>query len=362
MTTTRAPSPDAIVITSLGMQSSLGGAITACAAARASMSMARDLDDYDVVDEDGTEAPAKGHPVDSAAGFRGFAKLLSLGWGALEDLLARDDLRGLHPERTGIVLCLPDLGARRPANAPPLGWTAEDLCARLTELASLPIPESNWTGVTSGHAGVLHAVADAVAKLRAGRLERCLVGSVDSLLDPEALGWLLASGRLKTNDRPNGLSPGEAGVFFVLERFDQARRRDAVALATIAGVALGSEPHHALSEGPGSGEGLARVIDELYAATGPGSAWLLTDHNGESYRANELGMAMVRLAPKLPAISGARRWFPAASFGETGAASAALAVGLAARAFARGYAEAESAVVLASSDGPARGALRLKMA
>src|SRR3954462_2306499 len=114
------------------------------------MSMSRELDDFVVRDEDGAEEKAFGDPVQTANGFQGAAKLLCLAWPALEDLLQKDDLRALAPERTGLYLCLPDQASRRTddeqaSEAPaPKRSPGPRLCARLMQLSALALPQSQW--------------------------------------------------------------------------------------------------------------------------------------------------------------------------------------------------------------------------
>jgi 3-oxoacyl-[acyl-carrier-protein] synthase-1 len=361
---------DAIVITSLGMRSSLGDTVTACAAARAGMSAGQELGHFLVFDEDGVEEGAIGHPVLTAAGFQGAAKLLCLAWPALEDALQREDLRSFDHERTGLYICLTDPKSRRPPTGgngatpakpgPPFGDTS---CARLMRLAALGIPPSNWTFIANGHAGVVRAILEASTKLKAGHWHRCFIGGVDSLLDNSTLQYLQDARRLKTASKPDGLQPGEAGAFVVLERFDFARRRRAEILAVVAGGSVTANEGHADGEDRGDGAAdLAKAVLRLLEAAGAPTAeelWLISDHNGEHRRASELGNLIVNLSGKVPDIAARPLWFPAASFGDTGAASGAIAICMAARSFARGYPNGPSALILSSSDRGARGALRI---
>jgi 3-oxoacyl-[acyl-carrier-protein] synthase-1 len=349
-------SADSIVITGLGVCSSLGKSELACAAARAGISMPRELADAVLACRDGTEATLVGHPVAAAAGFRGLGKMVNLGLAALEDLLQTSDIRAEAPEKTGLHLCL-----RAPLAEAPID--GERLCAQLSTLASLALPQRNLGHLAEGHAGFVHAVNAVSERLRTGALHRCLVGGIDSLLDEPALESLIAAGRAKTPDRPDGLQPGEAGAFVLLERFDQAQRRGAPVIAIVGGASTAVEPDHAESERPCRGVGLTEAIAQLFnsaPAQSHPSFWLLSDLNGEHSRASELGHTLARASLRVPALGAAQRWYPAASFGDTGAASAALATCLGTRAFARGYAPAPMAVILSSSDREPRGALSLK--
>jgi 3-oxoacyl-[acyl-carrier-protein] synthase-1 len=344
---------DTIVITGIGMCSSLGNAVMACAAARAGVTMSRELPDFVITCNDGTDAVIVGNPVATAAGFRGMGKLLNLGMGALDDLLGQTDLRSQNLDKTGLYVCLRAPGPGDPPDG-------DRLCAELVALVSLPVPEANRSHVAEGHAGFVRAAGAASAKLRAGHLHRCLVGGVDSLLDQAVLEALIGSGRLKTPDKPDGLQPGEAGAFVLLERLDGARRREADILAVMAGSSLASEPDHAGSDRPCRGIGLTAALSPLLDDGAEGGLWLVSDHNGEHFRANELGSTRARAPAAFPALRAARPWYPAASFGDTGAASAAIAACMVARAFRRGYAPAASALILSSSEQEPRGALRFR--
>lgn len=359
-------SAETIVVTGIGMCSSLGNAVTACAAARAGLSMCRDLADVLITCRDGADAAVAGHAVDGAAGFRGRARLVCLGMAAFEDLLESNDLRSQNHEKTGVYLCLraPERGPAPDGGAPPASrLDGHRLCAQLAALASLPVPQSNWHHVEDGHAGFARAVIDASARLRAGSWHRCIVGGVDSLLDIDVLESLIRSGRVKTPDRPDGLQPGEAGALLLLERLDSARRRGANVMAYLEGASMSSEDNHSQSDRPCRGAGLTEAIARVLGASpshGRGDLWLVSDHNGEHARASEIGHTLVRASQDFPALGASRPWCPATSFGDTGAASAAVAACLVTRAFARGYAPAATALILSSSDREARGALLLK--
>ena len=72
------------------MRSSLGDDVTgSCAALRAGIVRACELPCATVINEDGTPEHPLGHPVESALGFRGAAKLLALVRPALQELHSR---------------------------------------------------------------------------------------------------------------------------------------------------------------------------------------------------------------------------------------------------------------------------------
>jgi 3-oxoacyl-[acyl-carrier-protein] synthase-1 len=316
------------------------------------------------MDEDGVEEKAFGHPVRTADGFQGAAKLLCLAWPALEDLLQRNDLRAFNPERTGLYLCLPNQGSRHVHGEESLEASKRSpgpgLCARLMKHTGLALPRSQWNHVDEGHAGVIRAISEASVRLRSGQWHRCLIGGVDSLLDPRSLEWLRQAGRLKTPTKPDGLQPGEAGAFVLIERFDAARQRNADVLAVVAGASLAAEAGDEQRGTSSNGAAFAEAVTRVLAAEGASvraDAWLISDHNGEHRRANELGSGLARISQGIPWLGGKSRWFPAASFGDTGAASCAVAICMAVRSFERRYAGGAAAIVVASSDGCECGAL-----
>jgi hypothetical protein len=89
------------------------------------------------------------------------------------------------------------------------------------------------------------------------------------------------------------------------------------------------------------------------------TAWIVTDHNGEAYRALDWGHALVRLGAIAPGFRSAPLLYPALSFGDTGAASGGVACCLVVEALARRWAPADAALVLSAADGPERTAVAL---
>ena len=140
-----------------------------------------------------------------------------------------------------------------------------------------------------------------------------------------------------------GMMPGEAAVFAVVE---PAGARPALGVLGTGGV--GHEPDHLYSGRPAMGRALSDAVPDL-----EGDVWPLTDANGESYRASEWGAAVQRSATLRASFENTT--YPAADVGDTGAAAPAVALAFALRAFARTYAPAPTALVLACDDLGARG-------
>ena len=113
------------------------------------------------------------------------------------------------------------------------------------------------------------------------------------------------------------------------------------------------------------GQGLFAALRQLATATGPvatGQAFFVLDRNGETSRANDWGHCLLRLTARMPGLLPAVQWDPAISLGDTGAAGGALGAQVAIRAFARRYAPGSCGIVMSTSEGGARAALRIEQA
>ncbi|WP_437566361.1 hypothetical protein [Sorangium sp. So ce542] len=334
--------PGPLAISALGAATCFGGMTTAAAAARAGLSRARDLPDLTYVDDKSKEStPASGSPIVGVTdGFEGAGRLGRMSALAVEELTSAADW--VHPRRLQCFLALPAM--------------AEDE-ARLVgqSLArALGAPADLVHVHALGHRGTGRALREAAEALRAGRCDHAVVGACDSWVDAVRLQQIADLGRLKTLNHPVGFTPGEAAVFLLLERPGAAGggRRSPDALLTDVREEI-EENNHAADK-PLTGRALARL---LLAALGQGDrGTLYLDLNGEEFRATDWGMALVR-AQSARALDGWAREMPAASFGDTGVASSILAAALATRAFARGYAVGDRALVIASGEGPERLAL-----
>jgi 3-oxoacyl-[acyl-carrier-protein] synthase-1 len=351
-------SPGAVV-TGISANTSLGDAVTTCAAVRARLARPLPLEAEAWTEEDGA-VPVTGHPVATVAGFQGEARLLALAVEPLSRLWQESKL-GASPE-VALLLALPDLQKRAQAAQTTLPQS-RSLVDRLASLAGLPAAGAWRRTFALGHAGFATAVDAALKLLAHGDVQTCIVGGVDTLCDEVAIEALTAQGQLKTDDNPVGLQPGEAAAFLLLERPETARQRGARTLARVSGVGIASQPQ--AEKEPPLGQGLLAALQLLLAATGPlapGGVFFVLDRNGETARANDWGYCLQRITGRIPGLLPAAQWDPATSLGDTGAASGALGAQLAIRAFARGYAPGVSGIVLSASESGARTALRLEQA
>jgi 3-oxoacyl-[acyl-carrier-protein] synthase-1 len=237
------------------------------------------------------------------------------------------------------------------------------LFQKLSNLVTLRIPEASLEIIDAGHAGVCSAIHTATQGLRAGVCDRYLVGGIDSFLNRESLGWLAENYLLKTEELASGMQPGEAGTFMILEKYRTACARKAPIGGVISATSVGCEQENLFVGPPSRGQGLLKVLSEVFTKMSKevsGARWIITDQNGEAYRACEWGNTLVRLLSNHPELQGAKIWFPAASFGDTGAASGGVGLALALRAFQRNFHVAKRALILSSSPWGERAALSIE--
>ncbi len=128
-------------------------------------------------------------------------------------------------------------------------------------------------------------------------------------------------------------------------------------MASVRSCAFAQDTRTLLDGAAAAGEGLAAAVKKSVACVSDVPIWLLIDHNGEAYRAADWAYALVRLIAQDYRFREAPVWYPAVSFGDTGAASGIAALGTVLSAFERDYAPAETAVICSSDDGPGRSAL-----
>jgi 3-oxoacyl-[acyl-carrier-protein] synthase-1 len=271
-------------------------------------------------------------------------RLVVMGRSALKEALSGlGDLRGA---RLDVLLALPEV---RPgftdANS---GWVAREighaLVPRPIELAA------------RGHAGALDALREAAQRIETGRAELCAVVGVDSYVTPDTVAWLDTANRIARKGNRDGFTPGEAGACVVVAN----RWLGFPALAALRGAHSAVEKitiHGAeevlglgLTEAIGGATASLRLPDEAIEC-------VYCDLNGERYRTEEWGFAILRTSRALRTV---QYEMTSTCIGDVGAAHGALGCILAARAWARGYANGPRALVWGSSEAGLRSAVVLE--
>lgn len=215
---------------------------------------------------------------------------------------------------------------------------------------------------TGGHAAGIAALCEASAYLSARPDALAVVLGVESGLSRESMLWLdmqsllhgARSGHQKrTHPEPYGRVPGEGAAAVALTGV--APR--SVTWTGLLGAAIADEPATHASAQVCTGTGLTRAArDAVEQAQRHGLERLssvMADLNGEPYRADQFGFAILRLVRVLSPQW--QRSLPALASGDLNAASSVAHVALAAYA-SRRQKTADAHLILASSDDPLRGA------
>ncbi|MBZ4422589.1 hypothetical protein [Myxococcus sp. RHSTA-1-4] len=307
----------------------------ACAAIHAGVSRPRPVSELRVVDPESQEDIAlQGHPIQGyTEGFSLLGRWMRLARGCVRDLVSSSlgaeagDRR--FWEATGLtvavmppddVVLLTDEGQGR-------AYLQDEFLLPLCSALELPISSRNVELLPVGHAGTALAVEQGLRRFSMRELERLLIVAVDSYIDPLRLAELMEEGRLKTEEQPVGLIPGEAGVALLLEAEPSARRRNAPISGRVVAVSTGREPKERprIQRGSALADCVQRALDGM-SPSSPFRGGVYSDLNGETWRAQEWGRARVRLGQRLeePQLH-----LPCNSVGDVGAASGALGVCLA---------------------------------
>lgn len=289
------------------------------------------------------------------AGF-GVERWAALAQAALQDLNAQCPA-ALAAGRIVLWLVLPQ--AARPGV--PAG-----LAAHLAQVCRAgPFTLHRGNVAYGGHAAAVHALQDAGQALRDQRCEAALVLALDSWLHPDALQWLEGEGLLHAAGRrhssgmqrnPYGRIPAEGAAAVLLSAQPGGWCR-------LAGLGLADEAIVRTDTRPCTGlaqtQAAQRALQGLQSLSeGTRIAQLVSDMNGEAYRADQFGFTALRIAPHLRA--GWQQSAPALVTGDLGTATSLTHVALCAHALRESSGEdAAPALLLSGSDDALRAAVLL---
>jgi 3-oxoacyl-[acyl-carrier-protein] synthase-1 len=380
-------------ITGAGLVTALGfGASGTCAGLCTGVSLPREIV-RSIPDDEALDAPevsAAGYPVhDFAEGFFQTGAWVRLASGAVEDLIHRAELPAPPGDlwsSTVLAGVIPLVTAER------FLWTLDNAPEAPQEAFLEPLAELTpglstsgafWSA--AGHVSLAAALLQVERALGARSADRFLLVGADSFVDDWSLAFLTGAQRLKNPDHPTGMMPGEAGAALLVESETATRLRRAEILGFVEAVAVagpiprpapapeknaGSKEEEEEEEeeetgddeggwlppaAPALGRNIALAIRQVLPRSGgPWRGDLYLDLNGEYWRAEAWGHATVHLAGE---IDPARTLIVAESLGETGAASAPIALTWALWNFGRD--RTQSALVVSVGEDGAVGAIRL---
>lgn len=272
---------------------------------------------------------------------------------ALDEALGQLAATGLTPRRCTVVLVVPQ---PRPGLPTDLG---------VEMVGRVAARHGPWAGVQhleGGHAGGLVALQAVRDALERGEADAGIVAAVESWLAPETLEALEADEQLHEAGAPKnpwGFVPGEgAAAVAVLHRVSQGRA-GTVSHAALGTIGCATEPCRIKTRTVCVGAGLTQAIRAAVAAPARAATIsdLYSDMNGEPYRADEYGFAILRTAEHC--ADGMTCHTPADCLGDLGAASALALTTLAAAGLRRGLGGSGDRLIASSSEDGTRAAARL---
>lgn len=220
-------------------------------------------------------------------------------------------------------------------------------------IKELPIkPDEPRCGMLdTGHEGGLAALGYAVDLLRNDAIPACLIGGVDCYKDIDTLHWIESLGRLKKADQPHGFLPGEGSGFILVCSKKIATYYQLKGFCEIMQIGRAIEPKPWYLNNPTIGEGLTKALQQvlkLEGSKGYKADVTYSDLNGESWRADEWGYAYLRTAKYHGEPLDIKH--PADCWGDVGAASGTLLVGVACDEFSRHRHAKKTALIWSASD------------
>lgn len=241
-------------------------------------------------------------------------RLTALATSALQEVL--NLLPGSAKDKLPVYLGLPELGP----------WFkmqhADSICRRLSAAVAEEC-EIQVAAITEGNAAGVIGLEQAVKVIGSGKCECCIVGGVDSFIDPDILEFLDSSGELQSTSNRWGFPPGEGACMLAVSSLTFARRHGLRILAFLVSAVTTIETKRIHTESICLGEGLAEAFALAASRVGAQIGRQYCDINGERYREHEFSYAILRV-PANTFKDALDYLAPADCWGHTGAATAPL--------------------------------------
>lgn len=246
-----------------------------------------------------------------------------------------------------------------PEERPNVTYVPTDLLiANLVSQKDLPLNTDLVRCIDTGRAGGIQGLELAQHYLALQKADFVLLGGSDSHWDASRRGELDKEGRLLAPTRQDGFAPGEGAGFLLLTRHpEKAMARDQYIVA-LSQPGSSQEPGHSYSKEPYRGDGLDQAFKKaLSGYVGVAIRTIYSSMNGESHWAKEYGVAYLRSKDSFH--DPAKIEHPADCYGDLGAATGPVLIGLAAANLLKQPGPATH-LVYSSSDGAPRAAVRVE--
>ncbi len=214
--------------------------------------------------------------------------------------------------------------------------------------------------ITKGHSAGLMAFESASQEIIKRTCEFCLIGGVDSYIDPDTLDWLEDNEQVHMPVNAWGFIPGEASSFCLLCSQDTADKYNLPVKARLIAISTALEENRIKTETVCIGQGLTHAVRNCLKKLPPDCRidYTICDQNGEAYRADEFGFMLARLSEYF--VDSSDYMAPADCWGDVGAASGPLFINLIIFAAEKGYAKGPHTLLWTSSEGGERTAAILE--
>lgn len=231
------------------------------------------------------------------------------------------------------------------------------LTENLTTVASPWVNSELCRSLYSGRAGGIEAINIVFDYLYDSHHDYFIVGASDSYLDDGRLRELDQAARLLHLNASNGFAPGEGAGYLVLTRNPALALVNEGNIVVLSQPGIAEEQGHLTSEQPYRGDGLDQAFKKALTAHQQNDiSTIFCSLNGEHHWAKELGVAQMR--NKQAFTEQVTVNHPAEYFGDLGAATAPVLIGLAAENLWSNQQEHKQ-LVYSSSDSAKRGAIVL---
>ncbi|MCG8337966.1 MAG: hypothetical protein MJE63_25980 [Proteobacteria bacterium] len=207
--------------------------------------------------------------------------------------------------------------------------------------------------IEQGHTACLSAFEKAMILLPDSGF--CIVGGVDSYDNIETIEWLEHDiKRLFCTTVEDGFIPGQSAGFVLLASEDAIRKHQIKPLAKILSVAGDEEANSFESNKMSTGKALSQTFKQLLKAI-PENVKIdeiYSTQNGEKYSAQEFAYAITNIGPRIKEVGNLiapyNRW------GDLGAASVPVLLGIMTEAGKKGYAKGPLNLISAANLGNKR--------
>jgi len=283
-------------------------------------------------------------------GATGIQRYIDLAFPAFKEAL--DPLNNL-PGNIGPIPVIIGLPEDRPGMPDDLPIKIAD---RVKELSDKPALIGDVRTVLIGHSAGLMALETGSKLVLQEASEFCLIGGVDSYIDPDTLDWIEDNEQLHKPSNAWGFLPGEAAAFCLICTRNTAHKYNLSIRAQLVAISTALEKNKIKTETVCIGEGLTQAVKNTLRAMPKECRidYSICDQNGEAYRADEFGFMLARLSEYF--IDPSDFIAPADCWGDVGAASGPLYINLIACAAEKGYSRGPHTLLWTSSEGGERAA------